>query len=92
MYITNLKQIRDCYKCRKCNKYLKIWKHATATKNMRWIVKYTFPGGKYTKSKSIFERIEELYNDLIKKEKAYILFDSFNRVISDENDNIIPMK
>ena len=29
----------------------------------------TFPGGKYDKSKSIFDQIENLYDDLLEKEK-----------------------
>ena len=36
------------------------------------LVKHTFPVGKYNKSKSIFDRIEESYNDIIKKETTYI--------------------
>ncbi len=36
------------------------------------LVKHTFSGGKYDKSKSIFDIIEELYNDLIKKNKRHI--------------------
>ena len=33
------------------------------------LIKHTFPGGKYNKSQSIFDRFEDLYNNLIKKEK-----------------------
>ena len=33
-------------------------------------VKHTIPGGKYDKSKSIFDKIEGVWNDLIKKEKT----------------------
>ena len=31
------------------------------------LVKHTFPGGKYDKCKSIFDKIEALCNDLFKK-------------------------
>ncbi len=34
MYIKNLQQIRHCYRCRKCDKKIKIWKHVTDMKNM----------------------------------------------------------
>ena len=56
-------------------KYLKIWKHVTdMKKTCDELVKHIFPGGKYSKSKSIFDRIEEVYNDLLNKEKTYILY------------------
>jgi len=48
------------------------------------LVKHTFPGGKYNKSKSIFDRIEELYYDLIKKEKTYILYHNFKPIVTDK--------
>ena len=51
---------------------------------MWWISETYFPGGKYNKSKSIFDRIEELYNDLIKKEKTYILYHNFNPIVPDK--------
>ncbi len=38
-------------------------------KNCDEFVKHTFPGGKYNQSKYNFDRIEEIYNDLIKKER-----------------------
>ncbi len=50
----------------------------------------TFPGGKYNKPKSIFDRIEELYNYLIKKENTYILYHNFKPIVADKK-NIIPM-
>ena len=53
-------------------------------------MKHTFPGGKYSKSKSIFDRIEELYNDLIKKQKTYILYHKFNPVVVNEDDKYYP--
>ncbi len=54
------------------------------------LVKHTFPGGKYNKSKSIFDRIEELYNDLIKKEKTYILYHNFNPIVANEDAKYYP--
>ncbi len=49
------------------------------------LMKHTFPGGKYNKSKSIFDRIEELYNDLINK-KRLILYHNFNPIVANEDD------
>ena len=54
------------------------------------LIKYTFPGGKYSKSQSIFDRIEDLNNDLIKKEKTYILEHKFKPVVSNEDDKYYP--
>ena len=54
------------------------------------LVKHTFPGGKYNKSKSIFDRIEDVYNDLLNKEKTYILYKKFKPIVDDKK-NIIPM-
>ncbi len=50
------------------------------------LVKHTFPGGKNSKSKSIFDRIEELYNDLNKKPKTYILYNKNNPFVANEDD------
>ena len=73
MYIKDLKQIRHCYRCRKCDKIFKNMEACNRhEKTCSELVKHTFPGGKYNKSQSIFDRIENLYNDLIKKEKTYI--------------------
>ncbi len=73
MYIKNLQQIRDCYRCRKCDKIFKNMEACNRhEKTCDELVKHTLPGEKYSKSKSIFDRIEELYNDLIKKQKIYI--------------------
>jgi hypothetical protein len=38
------------------------------------LVKHTFPGGKYDKTKSIFDKIEALYNDLLKKQRTNIMY------------------
>ena len=57
---------------------------------MWWLVKHTFPGGKYDKSKSIFDKIEDIYNELIKKEKTYIMYKNYNPVVSDNNDKYYP--
>jgi hypothetical protein len=62
MYITNLNQIRHSYKCKKC---AKIFTNMEACnrheKKCDELVKHTFPGGKYDKSKSIFDKIS-LFN------------------------------
>ena len=85
MYIKNLQQIRHCYRCRKCDKICNNMEACNRhEKTCDELVKHTFPGGKYSKSKSIFDRIEELYNDLIKKEKTYILYHNFNPIVANE--------
>ena len=48
-------------------------------------MKHTSPGGKYDKSKSIFDKIEDIYNDLLKKEKTYILYRNFKPIVTDKN-------
>ena len=40
--------------------------------------------GKKCSDTSIFDRIEELYNDLIKKEKTYILYHNFKPFVTDK--------
>jgi hypothetical protein len=45
------------------------------------ILFHKFPGGKYNKSQSNFDRIEKLCNDLIKKQKTYILYNELNPVV-----------
>ena len=55
------------------------------------LVKHTFPGGKYDKRKSVFDKIEDLYNNLIEKEKTYIMYHSFNPVVDNQMTNITPM-
>ncbi len=54
------------------------------------LVKPTFSGGKHNESKFFFDRVEELYNDLIKEQKTY-LYDKFNPVVANEDENINPM-
>jgi hypothetical protein len=54
------------------------------------LVKHTFPGGKYDKSKSIFDKIEDIYNELLKKERTYIMYHKFNPVVSDASDKYYP--
>ena len=49
------------------------------------LVKHKFPGGKYDKSLSIFDKIENVYNDLIKKEKTYIMYHSFNPIVTNDD-------
>ena len=91
MYIEDLKQIRHSYKCKKC---CKIFKNMEACnrheKTCDELVKHTFPGGKYDKSKSIFDKIEDIYNDLLKKEKTYIMYHNFNPIISNNDDKYYP--
>ncbi len=50
------------------------------------LVKLTFPGGKYDKSKSIFDKIEDIYNDL----KTYIIYHNFDPIISNNDDKYYP--
>ena len=69
MYITDLNQIRHCYKCKKCSKIFKNMEACNRhEKNCDELVKHTFPGGFYNKSKSIFDKIDEqLYGITSKK-------------------------
>ena len=91
MYIKNLQQIRHCYRCRKCDKIFKNMEACNRhEKTCDELVKHTFPGGKYNKSKSIFDRIEELYNDLIKKQKTYMLYNKFSPIVANEDDKYYP--
>jgi hypothetical protein len=86
MYITNLQQIRHCYRCRKCDKIFKNMEACNRhEKTCDELVKHTFPGGKYDKSKSIFDKIEDLYNDLIKKEKTYIMYHNYKPIVSNDD-------
>ena len=55
-------------------------------KNCDELVKHTFPGGKYDKSKSIFDKIEDVYDDLLKKEKTYRIYNNFNPVVDNDDD------
>jgi len=85
MYIKNLQQIRHCYRCRKCDKICNNMEACNRhEKTCDELVKHTFPGGKYNKSKSIFDRIEEVYNDLLNKEKTYILYKKFKPIVADK--------
>ncbi len=91
MYIKNLQQIRHCYRCRKCDKIFKNMEACNRhEKTCDELVKHTFPGGKYNKSQSIFDRIEDLYDNLIKKQKTYDLYNKFNPVVSNEDDKYYP--
>ncbi len=49
------------------------------------LIKLIFPGGKYDKSKSIFDKIEETFNKLLEKQNTYILYNNFDPVVSDED-------
>ena len=91
MYIKDLSQIRHCYRCKKCDKTFTNMKACIRhEQNCDELVKHTFPGGKYDKSKSIFDKIEDTYNDLLKKEKTYIMYHKFNPVVSDASDKYYP--
>ena len=79
------KQKQKCDKI--CNNMEACNRHEKTCDNL---IKHTFPGGKYNKSQSIFERIEDLYNNLIKKEKNYILYHKFNPVVSNQDDKYYP--
>ncbi len=59
---------------------------------MWWISETHFSGEKYSKSKSIFDRIEEIYNDLIKKQKTYILYNKFNPIVANEDVKYYPFE
>ena len=85
MYIKDMKQMRHCYKCKKCSKIFNNFKACNHHENKcDELVKHTFPGGRYDKSKSIFDKIEDVYNALIKKEKTYILYHNFKPIVSDK--------
>ncbi len=71
-------------------KYVQLWKHVTAMKK-HVLIKHIFPGGKYNKSKSIFDRIEEFYNDLIKKERLIYYIIILFLLSLMKTINIIPM-
>ena len=49
------------------------------------LVKHTFPGGKCDKSKSIFDKIEDVYNSLCDNEK-YIIYQDFKPIVENEDD------
>jgi hypothetical protein len=86
MYIKDLKQIRHCYRCRKCDKICNNMEACNRhEKTCDELVKHTFPGGKYDKSKSIFDKIEDVYNDLIKKEKTYIMYHNYKPIVSNDD-------
>ena len=54
MYNVNLRQIRHCYSCRICNKECENMEACNShEKNCGDLIKHTFPGRKYNKSKSI---------------------------------------
>ena len=85
MYIKDMKQMRHSYKCKKCSKIFNNMKACNRHENKcDELVKHTFPGGRYDKSKSIFDKIEDVYNALIKKEKTYILYHNFKPIVSDK--------
>ncbi len=54
------------------------------------LVKPTFPDERYYKSKYIFDKIEDTYNDGLKKGKTYILYRNFNPVESNNDDKYYP--
>jgi hypothetical protein len=46
------------------------------------LIKHTFPGGQYEKSKSIFDKIEDKFNKLLENKNTYNLYNNFNPYIS----------
>ncbi len=91
MYIKNLEQVRHCYKCKKCSK---IFKNMEAChrheKHCDELVKHTFPGGKYDKTKSIFDKIEDTYLKLINKQNTHYIYNNYNPIDIDDNDKYYP--
>ena len=66
LYTKGLKQIRHCYECKKCSKILKNMEACNRhEKTCDELIKPTFPGGKYDKSKSIFDKIEDKFTKLL---------------------------
>jgi hypothetical protein len=53
------------------------------------LVKHTFPGGKYDKSKSVFDKIEDVYKSL-SKNKKYIMYQDFKPIVENEDDKYYP--
>ena len=88
MYITDMKQLRHNYKCRKCSKIFNNFKTCNRhEQKCDELVKHTFPGGMYKKSQSIFERILDKYMHLCKKEKFY---ERYNPVVENVDDTYYP--
>ena len=89
MYITDMKQMRHSYKCKKCSKIFNTLEACNRHENKRdELVRHTFPGGQYKGTDSIFKPIEALYFSLLKKDKTQILCHKFNPVINNEVDSI----
>jgi hypothetical protein len=86
MYIKDLKQIRHCYKCKKC---FKIFKNMEACnrheKTCDELIKQTFPGGQYDKSKSIFDKIEDKFNKLLENKNTNKLYTNLNPYVSNDD-------
>ena len=90
MYIKNLNQIRHSYKCKKCTKIFQNMEACNRhEKKCDELVKHTFPGGKYNKSKSIFDKIEDVYNSLCNNKK-YIMNQDFKPIVENEDDKYYP--
>ena len=74
MYIKNLQQIRHCYKFKKCTKIFKNMEACNRhEKTCDELVKHTFPGGKYNKSKSILIELKN-YIMIYSKKKIHIFY------------------
>jgi hypothetical protein len=82
MYIKDLKQIRHCYRCKKCSK---IFKNVEACnrheKTCDELVKHTFPGGKDDKSKSIFDKIKHVLRSSVERQKREQIVSVANRTL-----------
>ena len=60
MYIQDLNQMRHCYRCKKCSKISKNMEACNRhEKKCDELIKHTFPGETYNKSKSIFDKIDK---------------------------------
>ena len=49
------------------------------------LIKHTFPGGQYDKSKSIFDKIEDKFDKLIENKKVCSLYYSYNPYVSNDD-------
>jgi hypothetical protein len=59
MYITDLNQIRHCYRCKKCSKIFNNMEACNRHEKLcDELIRHTFIGGKYEASKSIFKKIK----------------------------------
>ncbi len=56
------------------------------------LVKHTFPGGKYDKSKSIFDKKDDIYIIIYQRKQQLIsCIKNYNPVVTNNNDKHYPM-